>query len=384
MTHHSNIEHDNQRIPSPQVAWISISSSLALLSTQENDLAGIEQSENLYFKLRSLEYEWRPDEGLWILAGVPALALWVESTLAGLMQGMQRMVGTERFNLALQGGGRDSVADDWAVISAASTFEQGFADLGEIAVLCGWGTWTMVSLDRDKREAVIRVKNNWEAMYQKSIGACWGTTMTAGKFAGFCTRLFGTNCWATQTRFQARDDEYDEFVVKPSDVSLEEQHAKLLESDNATRAELAVALEKLRQEMAERQLVEQERLRLIEALSAPILQVWDGVLALPVLGSLSGDRAATLMDSLLGEIQRTQSRYAILDVTGVDVIDTHTADHLLKVARAVELLGARCIITGIQPAVAQTMVNLQASFSDIITCATLRDGIKYCMKRRQA
>ena len=105
--------------------------------------------------------------------------------------------------------------------------------------------------------------------------------------------------------------------------------------------------------------------------------------ALPVPGTLPGERAALLVDNLLAEIQRTRSRYAILDVTGVDVIDTHTAHHLLKVARAVELLGARCIITGIQPAIAQTMVNLQARFADVVTRATLRDGIKYCMKRRE-
>jgi rsbT co-antagonist protein RsbR len=112
------------------------------------------------------------------------------------------------------------------------------------------------------------------------------------------------------------------------------------------------------------------------------LHVWDRVLALPVLGSLSGERAASLMERLLTEIQRTRSAWAILDVTGVDIIDTHTANHLLRVARAVELLGARCIITGIQPAVAQTMVALEASFAGIVTRATLRDGLKYCMGPR--
>lgn len=338
------------------------------------------------FTVRGVEYTWRPDEGLWCVAGGPAFSLWIETTLAGMMQGLQRMVGTERFNLALQGGGRDSIEGDWEVISSEPTFEAGFQKLADIAVICGWGAWTLVSIDRDKPEAVIRVKNNWEAIYQHALGVCWGTNMTAGKFAGFCTRVFKTDCWATQTSHQAQGAEYDEFVVKPSDVSLEEKHDRLLASDNATSADLAVALEKLKHEYAERKRAEEEahdRLALIEALSAPILQVWDGVLALPVLGSIAGERANLLMDKLLAEIQRTQARYAILDVTGVDIIDTHTADHLLKVARAVELLGARCIITGIQPAVAQTMVNLQASFSDIVTRATLRDGIKYCMKRRE-
>jgi rsbT co-antagonist protein RsbR len=332
--------------------------------------------------ISQVEFSWNVEQGLLNVFGMPTLAMWIDSTVAGLMQGVQRMVGTERFNLAMFGGGRDSIEGDWGVISAAPTFEEGIASLGSLAVTCGWGVWTVVSVDRSKQEAVFRTVNNWEALYQRSLGVKWGTNMTAGKFAGFCSRLFGIDCWATQTHFQAGDDAYDEFVVRKSDVSLEEKHNQLLATDAATRADLAVALKRLGEENAERRRAEreaQERLALIESLSAPILHVWDGVLALPVLGSLSGERAASLMERLLTEIQRTRSQWAILDVTGVDIIDTSTANHLLRVARAVELLGARCIITGIQPAVAQTMVALEASFTGIVTRATLRDGLKYCM-----
>ena len=345
------------------------------------------QSDPQPVTVLGVEFSWQLEQGLFEVGGMPVLALWLESSLAGLMQGMQRMVGTERFNLALHGGGRDSIDGDWSVISSADGFEAGFELLAGFAVTCGWGAWTLVSLDRENREAVFRTINNWEPLYRRALGVCWGSSMTGGKFAGFCSRLFEADCWATQTRFQAKDAEYDEFLVKPSDVSLEEKHSRLLASDHATRADLAVALEQLKQENAERRRAEreaQERASLIEALSTPILQVWDRVLALPILGAVPNERASQIMDHLLAEIQRTQAHYAILDVTGVEVIDTHTADHLLKVARAVQLLGARCIITGIQPAVAQTMVTLQTSFGNIVTLATLRDGIKYCMADQEA
>lgn len=335
--------------------------------------------------VQQVQFTWHVEQGLLRVSGIPTLAMWIESTVAGLMQGVQRMVGTERFNLAMQGGGRDSIEGDWVVISSRTSFELGFETLASYAVTCGWGAWTLVSLDRDKKQAVFRVVNNWEALYQRSLGVKWGTSMTAGKFAGVCSRLFGIDCWATQTHFQAGNDAYDEFIVRKSDVSLEDKHNQLLTTDAATRADLAVALKRLEDENLERRRAEreaQERLALIESLSAPILHVWDRVLALPVLGSLSAERAASLMERLLTEIQRTRSAWAILDVTGVDIIDTHTANHLLRVARAVELLGARCIITGIQPAVAQTMVALEASFSSIVTRATLRDGLKYCMGPR--
>jgi rsbT co-antagonist protein RsbR len=335
--------------------------------------------------VQQVEFTWDVEHGLFRVFNLPALGMWIDSTVAGLMQGVQRMVGTERFNLAMQGGGRDSIDGDWAVISAAPTFEEGFMQLASYAVTCGWGAWSHPIVDREQREAKFRIVNNWEALYQRSLGVRWGTSMTAGKFAGFCTRLFGVDCWATQTRFQAAGEECDEFIVRKSELSLEQMHNQLLATDAATRADLAVALKRLEDENAERRRAEreaQERLALIESLSAPILHVWDGVLALPVLGSLSGERAASLMERLLTELARTRSQWAILDVTGVDIIDTNTADHLLRVARAVELLGGRCIITGIQPAVAQTMVALEANFASIVTRATLRDGLKFCMSPR--
>jgi rsbT co-antagonist protein RsbR len=343
------------------------------------------ESISVSHNVSQVEFTWNVHDGICRVYGMPVVALWIDSSMLGLMQGLQRMVGTERFNLALLGGGRESIDGDWSVISAAPTFEQGFVAISAAAMTCGWGVWTLISLDRDQQEAVFRVSNSWEALYQRRLGVRWGTNMTAGKFAGFCSRLFGIDCWATQTHFQAGDDPHDQFIVRKSDVSLEEKHSQLLASGSATRADLAVALKRLEDENAERRRAEreaQERLALIESLTAPILHVWDGVLALPVLGSLSGDRASLLMQRLLIEIQRTRSSWAILDVTGVDIIDTSTADHLLRVARAVELLGARCIITGIRPAVAQTMVALEASFASIVTRATLRDGLEFCMGPR--
>lgn len=332
--------------------------------------------------VQGVGFEWEPAQGLIRVFDMPAITMWIESTLAGMMQGMQRMVGPKRFNLCMHEGGSKSIQADWVVIAKAASFEVGFAEIASYAVTCGWGEWRLHAIDRDQHEAVFRTHNNFEALYQKALGVDWGSNMTGGKFAGYCTQLFGVDCWATQTRFQANGDNYDEFVVRPSDLSLEQRHEQLSASTQATHAELAVALKRLEKEHAERKRAEQaaqEHITLVEKLSVPILEVWDGVLALPILGMLSGDRTAMLMERLLAAIQRTAARYAILDITGVDVVDTNTADHLLRVARAVELLGAQCIITGIQPAVAQTMVMLRADLSDITTRATLRHGLKYCM-----
>lgn len=323
-------------------------------------------------------------------AGAPALTMWIESTMAGLMSGMQRMVGTERFNICLLSGGREGIDGDWSVISSRPTFEEGFAALARIAAIAGWGSWELLSLDHERKEARFRIGRSWESTYQRALGVTWGSSYLAGKLAGYCSRLFGVHCWAEQIGYAVAGDPADEFVVRPSEHAEEEELESLLRADAATRADLAVALEKLRNEVAERRQTEQElrdKLEVIrrqdeaiKALSTPVLQVWDGVLALPLIGSLDGRRAASLTERLLGEIVRTGSAFAILDLTGVELVDTSTADHLLRVIRAVELLGARVVITGIGPAVAQTLTSLGVELSQLITRGNLQEGLRYCIQ----
>lgn len=120
--------------------------------------------------------------------------------------------------------------------------------------------------------------------------------------------------------------------------------------------------------------IEQQR-ETIHAMSTPIIQVWDGVLALPLVGLIDSRRAATITESLLQAIVSTRARVAILDLTGVDVVDTAIADHFLTIVRAVELLGAECLISGIQPAVAQTMSMLGTGTGRARTFGTMRGAL---------
>jgi len=108
--------------------------------------------------------------------------------------------------------------------------------------------------------------------------------------------------------------------------------------------------------------------------------VWDGVLTLPMIGIVDSGRAARVMDDLLSSVTRHRAKYAILDVTGVDVVDTATANHLISMVRAVRLLGAEGILTGIRPSVAQTVVSLGVDLSSILTLSTLRDGLAMAIR----
>ncbi len=350
------------------------------------------------FRVSGIEIEWETEGGVQRWDGVRTICTWLETTIAGLMSGMQRMVGTERFNLCLQSGGRDGTSDDWTFISSHPTFEDGFAALADLAAASGWGRWKLVSLDREKKEARFRIVNSWEAYYQRAIGVAWGSSYVGGKLSGICSKLFGVDCWATQTSHIAKGDPYDELVIRPSELTLEQELTRLLESDHATRADLAVALEQLRREVEERREAERglreverglrEKLDIIkqqeeaiQALSTPILQVWEGVLALPIIGILDSARAASVMERLLAEIVRSQCRYAILDLTGVEHVDASTADHILRIVQAVELLGARALITGIRPAVAQAMTELGVDLSRLVTLSHLQKALEHCIRQ---
>jgi rsbT co-antagonist protein RsbR len=118
----------------------------------------------------------------------------------------------------------------------------------------------------------------------------------------------------------------------------------------------------------------------VEQLSTPILELWEDVLALPVIGIVDSRRSSEMMERLLQEIVAKQSRFVIIDLTGVEVIDTSTADHFMKLVKAVGLIGARCVLTGIRPAVAQTLVDLDVSFGQLETLRNLRHGLRYCLR----
>lgn len=116
-------------------------------------------------------------------------------------------------------------------------------------------------------------------------------------------------------------------------------------------------------------------------LSTPVVKLWDGILALPVIGTLDSARTQVVMESLLQAIVDTGSEVAIIDITGVPTVDTLTAQHLLKTITAARLMGADCIISGIRPQIAQTIVYLGIDLADVVTKATLADAFALALQR---
>ena len=136
--------------------------------------------------------------------------------------------------------------------------------------------------------------------------------------------------------------------------------------------------QKSREEVITRQ--QQELLEL----STPVVKLWENILALPLIGTLDSERTQVVMESLLHKIVETGAAIAIIDITGVPTVDTLVAQHLLKTVAAARLMGADCIISGIRPQIAQTIVHLGVNLSEVTTKASLSDAFLVALRRTQA
>lgn len=132
---------------------------------------------------------------------------------------------------------------------------------------------------------------------------------------------------------------------------------------------------------AREETIQRQQTELLE-LSTPVVKLWDGILALPMIGTLDSTRTQIVMESLLQQIVETGSQVVILDITGVPTVDTLVAQHLLKTVAAARLMGTECIISGIRPQIAQTIVHLGVDLSAVITKATLADAFAIALSRR--
>jgi rsbT co-antagonist protein RsbR len=123
-------------------------------------------------------------------------------------------------------------------------------------------------------------------------------------------------------------------------------------------------------------IIDQQRAAIRE-LSTPIMEVWEGILCLPVVGIMDSSRSADMTDALLRAVVSTRARCTIIDITGIEVMDTSTADHFLRMAKAVQLLGAACVLTGLNPQIAQTLVHMGVELGGLVTHRSLRDALQH-------
>jgi rsbT co-antagonist protein RsbR len=133
-------------------------------------------------------------------------------------------------------------------------------------------------------------------------------------------------------------------------------------------------------QLGREQVIERQQQELLD-LSTPVIKMWNGIVAVPLIGTLDSERTQVVMESLLEAIVENEAMIAIIDITGVPTVDTLVAQHLLKTVAAARLMGAECIISGIRPQIAQTIVHLGVELGDVTTKASLADALKLALKK---
>jgi rsbT co-antagonist protein RsbR len=177
-------------------------------------------------------------------------------------------------------------------------------------------------------------------------------------------------CLELLRRGDRKEDEFAELETAFT-VFVEE----LADAKSALRDTLAKHEQANRDLESKLQMIELQQAA-IRDLSTPIIEVWAGVLCLPVVGLVDSQRSAEMTEALLEMVVAKQARTAIVDITGIDVMDTKTADHFIKMAKAVRLLGADCIISGVNPSIAQTLTHIGVDLTGVRTMRNLRDALQ--------
>ncbi|MEU8588926.1 STAS domain-containing protein [Streptomyces sp. NPDC048664] len=131
------------------------------------------------------------------------------------------------------------------------------------------------------------------------------------------------------------------------------------------------------------EIIERQRLQLLEV-ATPVIKLWTGIVAVPLIGTLDSARSQVVMESLLEAIVTQQAGFAILDITGVPTVDSLVAQHLMKTVAAARLMGAECVVSGIRPAIAQTIVHLGIDLGSVVTRASLADALAYALHQQGA
>jgi rsbT co-antagonist protein RsbR len=236
---------------------------------------------------------------------------------------------------------------------------------------------TKIEFDRDTGH--FHMQGTWTNSYEADIHlAEFGQsdepvchTLT-GYASGWCSSFFGRPLLAIEPTCRGRGDDVCRFEIKPLDAwGSEAESFKQVLSDTSYS---------LTRELEAKLVTIERQAAAIRELSTPVMEIWDDVLVLPIVGVVDTKRSMEIMDNLLQRIVDTQSRCVIIDVTGVEVVDTKTADYLLKVVRASNLLGTRCVLTGLSPAIAQTLVEIGADLAEVRTLRNLKAGLKDCLR----
>lgn len=317
-----------------------------------------------------------PDEGR-VTLGKDRLLIFREEAFGTLRAMLIEQLGDELARVYLSKFGYRCGEGDFTAMKSMFAWDSEEDEITAGPVMHMWEGIVHVELaeltyDRSKGEFYTRVlwTNSYEAeTHLKMIGksdepVCHTLT---GYASGWCTAFMGSPIVAIETSCVGKGDEICVAEVRPAAAWGPEadrwKHA--LTADISIWRELDNKSKELRRYQ-----------QTLSELATPIIQVWDGVVVVPVIGVVDSKRSAEMMESVLERVTADAIECVIFDVTGVEVVDTYTASHIFKLAAATSLLGASFIMTGIRPDVARTLVQIGLDLGSLTTCRSLKEGLE--------
>lgn len=317
---------------------------------------------------------FKPDTGQLFL-GEDRMLIFRQDSLAVLRQLLYEQVGPALARSILSRFGYQCGKGDYETLQHGYAWDTEQDQFGAGPAMHTWEGIvhvepTMLEFDRDAGH--FHMTGIWRNSYEAEIHLaqvgradapiCHSLT---GYASGWCSAFFGQPVVAIETECMGCGAERCEFEIRPP-AAWDQRATAWIEALEHTEYSLSREL--------------QRKIDLISQLSTPVMEIWDSVLVLPIVGVVDTRRSAEIMDTLLRRIVETRSRCVIVDITGVDLVDTKTADYLVKVVRAASLLGSRCVLTGLSPAVAQTLVNIGTTLDEVRTLRNLKDGLVDCLR----
>ncbi len=323
--------------------------------------------------------EWNVDEARFDFLGRRAIAFWDYPSFYHLLAPLVEEVGEELFQLIVARFSSIGTEEDYQamVTQLGPTFEEGFKGWCRAALVAGWGIVTLEAFDRVSGTARLRVVDPFELRAQKAGGGSWGCPYLMGKFIGIFRHALGQSCWAEADLHLDGERQEVVFHIHPSTRTLDDELTALR---RARRQVEQIVLERRVEEATAALFQQREQIlsrdQIIRSLSTPIIQVWDGVLVVPLVGDLSSERADQLNAELLGRVVSQSAEHVVLDLTGLSCVDSAVAERLSATVAAVRLVGAACAVVGLSPELARAMISLGVSFGGVRTLRTLADALR--------
>lgn len=329
----------------------------------------------------SKQIEFHPESGK-LLLGRDRLLIFRQEAFAMLRKLMFEQLGDELAQKWLFQFGYRCGFGDYQTISNLFEWESEADKLASGPVIHTWEGIVFVEplqMEFDRETGHFYFKGIWQNSYEaenhrKEIGlsdtpVCYTLT---GYASGWTTAFFGHQLLAIEHQCEGKGDKQCEWEIKPIDEWGPEADIwrQAIMTDYSIGKDLEQKME----------LVEKQQEALLE-LSTPVIQIWKGILVLPLIGTIDSRRAYQIMDNALSAITQHRAKQLIIDITGVPFVDTEVANHLIKTIQAAKLVGAHCIVVGISSEVAQTLVHIGLEMSNISTFATLEDGLQEALYR---